>query len=281
MKNKLILIIMLLLLVLLPVTSNVLKAQDESEQKSKIKPGQMTLLKLPDLRTFAARTPKIAYAGEELGATFTVGAINDGATAVKGVVVELILKKQKGCTGTSCKNSKDFSKGVLLGGGSELVSLQPGEHTAVKLNGKNIIPKNTPAGSYFICSVIDPDNKYKENNEKNNCACYPIKILSSPPVSEIKNCRITALEAKKEGAGTLALQWDFLPIDKETPTELNITVLTEVDGKWMLLGDSIDKKQKDTASIEIKKNTATEFKILFEATYAFPMKKKYTFILKK
>jgi hypothetical protein len=132
----------------------------------------------PDLTIAISRCPGTAKPGQELGASFVVQATNSGGVAVKQVGVDIVLKKAPRCPGPVdwAVYSPNFSDGVLLKGGREFIDLNAGETKPVKLNGTNAIPADTPAGTYYLCAVVDSGNTVAESNENNNCACCRLVI---------------------------------------------------------------------------------------------------------
>ena len=133
----------------------------------------------PDLTIAISQCPGTVKAGQELGASFVVQATNSGSVAVKQVGVDIVLKKAPRCGGPVdwAVYSPNFSDGVLLKGGREFIDLNAGQTVPVKLNGMNVIPADTPAGTYFLCAVVDAGNKVAESNENNNCGCCQIVII--------------------------------------------------------------------------------------------------------
>lgn len=160
--------------------------QDVESNKANFKIECTAEAKPTDLTIKITNCPISAKAGQELGATFQVTATNHGDTPVKDVAVDIVLRKDTSCPVPApyAIYSPNFSNGVLLKGGREHVSLNPGQTLSVKLNGTNTIPTDTPAGNYYLCAVIDAGNKVKEDDEKNNCACCPIKITGAEVIGE-------------------------------------------------------------------------------------------------
>jgi CARDB len=140
-----------------------------------------------DLAVRITQCPQSAKAGQDLNAGFQVLAHLAGGPAVKEVAVDIVLKRNASCPVPApyAVCSPNYSDGVLLKGGREHVSLDPGQTLNVKLNGTNTIPADTPTGNYFLCAVIDAGNKVKEGNEQNNCACCPVKIIAAAGKPEI------------------------------------------------------------------------------------------------
>jgi len=133
---------------------------------------------MPDLTVNIRHSPRTARPGNELGSSFKVNVTNHGKLDLKDVAVDIILKKDDSCPGSTSNtvDSTHFSDGVLLKGGREQVSLKAGQKHEIKLNGTNTIPADTPMGDYYLCAVVNAGDQIKESNKTNNCACSPIKI---------------------------------------------------------------------------------------------------------
>jgi len=148
----------------------------------------------PDLTIAISRCPGTAKPGQELGASFVVHATNNGKSDVSQVAVDIVLKNAPRCGGPVAwaVYSPNYSNGVLLKGGREFIDLNAGETKPVKLNGTNAIPADTPAGTYFLCAVVDSGNKVAESNENNNCGCCQIVLKGAPiPEPSYQPCGIT------------------------------------------------------------------------------------------
>jgi hypothetical protein len=135
----------------------------------------------PDLTVRIRHCPRSVKQGYELGSLVKVVAINRGEVPVKDVDLDIVLKKENTCPVPTPVStySAHFSNGILLKGGHEQVSLNAGQNLEITLTGANTIPTDTPAGEYFLCAVIDAGDKIKESNEANNCACCPVKVITS------------------------------------------------------------------------------------------------------
>jgi predicted Ser/Thr protein kinase len=77
---------------------------------------------------------------------------------------------------------------VLLKGGREHVSFTGPGMIAVKLNGTNTIPADTPPGVYFLGAIVDAGNQISEISENDNAAFCKISIRkdagTAAPVAE-------------------------------------------------------------------------------------------------
>ncbi len=135
-----------------------------------------------DLTVQIKNCPKAVKAGQNLDSSFKVEVENKGDTAVKNVPLEIVLKSSRFCPVPTphAAYSMNYFDGVLLMGGRESVTLQPGHSSVIPLHGLNTIPRDTPVGrTYYLCAVIDAGDTVKESNEENNCACSPVRVSGS------------------------------------------------------------------------------------------------------
>jgi hypothetical protein len=245
--------------------------QDVESNKANFKIQCQTSPK-KDLLIKITNCPKTVKAGQELGASFKVTAMNQGDTAVKDVAVDLVLRSDTSCpTPANYANySPDYSNGVLLKGGREHVSLNPEEKKNVQLNGTNTIPSNTPTGKYYLCAVIDAGNKVKEIKEDNNCACCPVNVVSHESKPEItgykekcgkKGSNITIIGknfGSSEGKG-VALGGHGIHVDLNIISWNNTTIIARIpddpkitEGQWYYTG--IEKADHSEWLSNISKN---------------------------
>jgi len=135
-------------------------------------------IKKTDLKIEVKNCPAIVQAGQNLDSLFQVVVKNDGATKIKDVAVDIILKENTNfkIPISYAKYSPYYADGVLLKGGREHISLNPNQIINVKLNGPNTIPKDVPTGTYYLCATVDAGNKVKEVNERNNYSCCKVYI---------------------------------------------------------------------------------------------------------
>jgi hypothetical protein len=135
-----------------------------------------------DLTVLIKKCPKAVKAGQDLDSSFRVVVGNKGNVAVKNVPVEIVLKNTMFCPVPTphAEYSTHFFNGVLLMGGRESVTLEPGQSSNVPLHGMNTIPGDTPQGrTYFLCAIVDAGDTVKESDEVNNCACCAVKVTGA------------------------------------------------------------------------------------------------------
>lgn len=180
---------------------------------------QMAVYKFPDYMAMLTNAPKVAKAGQELGAKMLVQVreLTPGVPS-KQIAVDLVLvsKPVYPAPAPFAVYTPNYKEGVLLKGGREFVYAPYGT-TAVKLNGTNKIPDDTPAGNYYLAAVADAGNKVFEANERNNVAYWPIRIeaadlFSALGVDEIKAMNLSGAKingsnnsANRLAAGTIVV----------------------------------------------------------------------------
>ncbi|EQA72989.1 hypothetical protein [Leptospira noguchii] len=124
--------------------------------------------------------------GEDISRKLSLQVANFGGNFVagnrpdqEGYMIDLVLSKDKVVPEGYATYSADFKEDVLLGGGriSNTPDLAMGALLTVS-EGSNILPKNIPAGDYYLCARVDIGSKIAESNEGNNTNCFPISIQS-------------------------------------------------------------------------------------------------------
>lgn len=130
----------------------------------------------PDLK-ISIKCPGSARAGQELGTSIKVFVTNAGNKPAFNFAVDLILSKDTNIPVKFANFTPNFVEDCLLQGGREHIKvIKPGQTIPVKLNGNNKIPADTPTGLYHLGAVVDPGNKVRESNERNNTAYCRMKI---------------------------------------------------------------------------------------------------------
>lgn len=123
------------------------------------------------------KCPGKAVAGQNLKKSIKVFVTNRGKTAARNFSVDLIISKNASAPMKFAVYSATFKEDALLLGGREFVKyVGPGKTIAVKLNGSNRIPVNTPTGLYYLGAIVDPGNAVSEFNENNNMDFCRMKI---------------------------------------------------------------------------------------------------------
>lgn len=131
---------------------------------------------LPDL-TARISCPSYAKAGEELKTNISVKIINLGKGTAKDFFVDLVLSSDISVPVKIAVYSPNYTEDVLLRGGREHVAELKGLRSmALRLNGTNKIPDDTPTGYYYIAAVVDSANSVHETNEENNVALCKIYV---------------------------------------------------------------------------------------------------------
>jgi type II secretory pathway pseudopilin PulG len=138
-----------------------------------------------DLSIAAFKTPASAKAGEDIGKKILLSISNQGSgtalgsagSLTRGYSVYLVLSRDRLVPVTVAAKVDSSQEDLLLKGGGAVKTpdLEPGGQFAFPTAGV-VIPKDTPAGGYYLCVRIDPWNKIKESNERNNLVCRPLSI---------------------------------------------------------------------------------------------------------
>ena len=148
---------------------------------------------LPDLVVLIS-TPAKAQAGENISRKIKMIVKNVGNAPAAGTMgdldsqngymIDYVISTDEYVPKRFAVYSPKFHEDALLQGGrrSHTLDLNASD-SAEYLNGA-VIPKDTPAGEYFICAQVDPGNKVKEENEENNIMCVSVEITNPTTVSE-------------------------------------------------------------------------------------------------
>jgi hypothetical protein len=138
--------------------------------------------------------PASAAAGDEIAGLVDLIAENVGGAAAAGTLtagtggymIDVVLSSDQLVPPGFAAYSPTYSEDVLLQGGrvSNTLDLAPGASEPYDI-AVGTIPTDTPAGSYFLCAQIDPDQQIVELDEGNNVHCVPIEITSSFAITSI------------------------------------------------------------------------------------------------
>jgi Subtilase family len=141
----------------------------------------------PDL-VVSLVAPSHAKPGQELRDEVSIRVGNIGKVSAegsspesRGYMVDLLLSTDELVPTGFGTPSDVFSEDVLLLGGriSNTPTLLAGESVNVQEGGYRL-PKEIPAGSYFLCAQVDPGEVIQESDENNNSACVPLQIGDRP-----------------------------------------------------------------------------------------------------
>ena len=129
--------------------------------------------------------PSSAKAGQDISKQLKVTAFNvgrsiavggNGSSNTTGYIIDLVLSRDKIYPAKTATYSPKFRDDALLPGGrdSRPADLKAGASALANIYAT--IPKDTPAGNYFLIARIDSENKIRESDENDNLAIVPIKI---------------------------------------------------------------------------------------------------------
>jgi hypothetical protein len=140
-----------------------------------------------DLAIAAFKTPASAKAGEDIGKKIQLRISNQGSgtatgsagSRTRGYTVYLVLSRDQSVPVNVAASAGKFKEDLLLKGGGAVKTrdLASGEQFNFP-TADVVIPKDTPAGSYNLCARLDPWNKVKESDERNNTVCRSISIAA-------------------------------------------------------------------------------------------------------
>jgi hypothetical protein len=145
-----------------------------------------------DLAIAAFKTPTSAKPGEDIGKKINLSISNQGrgtatgsaGSRTKGYTVYLVLSRDQSVPVNVATKTGKFQEDLLLKGGGAVKTRDLASGEQFNFPTANVvIPKDTPAGSYNLCARLDPWNKVKESDERNNLACRPIRISTSLKVA--------------------------------------------------------------------------------------------------
>jgi outer membrane biosynthesis protein TonB len=145
-----------------------------------------------DLVIAAFKAPASAKPGEDISKKIQLSISNQGSgtatgsalSRTKGYTVYLVLSRDQSVPVNVATQAGKFQEDLLLKGGAKVKTEDLGSGEQFSFPTTNVvIPKDTPAGNYNLCARIDPWNRVKEINEKNNLTCIAISITGAPKVA--------------------------------------------------------------------------------------------------
>jgi len=171
---------------------------------------------LPDL-TVELRGPRAATAGNEIGKMLWLVVHNRGTAPAPGntdggepgYLVYLYLSRDRSAA----------ERGAMSPGGKILSTaiLDPGRSR--RYTPSDRIPRDTPAGRYYLCAVVDPINSIRELDEHNNSDCSLLHVRPLPSTIAVTDPQLrpprqlqpesgSTLESSKD---TISLRWQAQP----------------------------------------------------------------------
>jgi WD40 repeat protein/subtilase family serine protease len=186
-------------LIVIADSQNELEEQDENNNRSQAVAIDITTPPLPDLVVLQVAAPAQAYRGQVIGVRWQVQ--NRGRGSIppeeRGFYDALYLS-----TDTTL-DSRDRLVGSRYFGNN----LQPDERYTVE-NFSITVPRDLPAGDYYLLAQTDSSNRVYESNEANNVgvSAAPIRITAVPP--ETVDLQVVEVEASSGQAGeTISVRW--------------------------------------------------------------------------
>lgn len=186
------------------------------------------------------------HAGSELYDSLPLLTKSTFSTPLNHVIVDLVLTATTSYPTPApvATYSENYSDGILLKGGREHMDYAGTgyEEAYVALYGDNMIPDDTPSGTYYLAAVIDAGNQVGESSETNNVDYCKITIIgddSDDGSEEDSECGPPALydatyEFYSFTAGNyeeLDLNDYFTTIEHDCPiTNFGITDWVDLDG---------------------------------------------------
>jgi hypothetical protein len=162
-------------------------AQESPKKPASDLPGirhQIGLLR-PDL-VVNIKAPFSASPGQDISKLVSLVALNRGTAVAPGTrgnvdrhhgyMIDVTLSASPRAPVGPAAFHPNWEDGVLLEGGrvSNTVDLAPRASQRYRVGA--VIPRDTPAGRYFLCGRIDPFDQVRESSERNNTVCRPITI---------------------------------------------------------------------------------------------------------
>jgi hypothetical protein len=136
----------------------------------------------PDLAIILAHCPlPTVMAGQDLGPVLQVAAACLATQPVEGVAIDVFLTKDPNPAKheRQAGYSPQYSDGVLLKDGREMVSFPGNGLLNVPMTGALTIPADTPGGDYYLGVAIDAAEQVAEADETNNVQYVPVRIVAS------------------------------------------------------------------------------------------------------
>lgn len=136
----------------------------------------------PDLAIILAHCPvPTVMAGQDLGPVLQVAAACLSTERVDDVAIDVFLTTDPNLVENrgQARYSPQFSDGVLLKDGREVVSFPGNGLLNVPLSGAVTIPPETPSGDYFLGVAIDTADKVEEADETNNIQFVPLRVMAA------------------------------------------------------------------------------------------------------
>ncbi len=178
--------------------------------------ARLELIK-PDLKAVPISPTGVAP-GTDLGASLSVKVENAGLAPAPGTsgtldptngyMIDLILSSDTTVPTGAASASATYVEDMLISRVSATPDLAPGTNATLPAGG--IIPSDTPDGSYYLCTRVDPLAKVVESDETNNVVCSGIIIKKPDAVQKpdlfIKSATINLAQVCKKDQPLLIVQ---------------------------------------------------------------------------
>jgi CARDB len=201
------------------ITDVALTGDERFAQAAARSPAPTTRLDLikPDLKANPI-SPTGVTPGTDLGTTSSVKVENGGLapapgtsgtlSPTNGYMIDLILSSDTTVPEGAATASATYMEDMLISRVSSTPDLAPGTNATLPAGG--IIPSDTPDGSYYLCTRVDPLAKVVESDESNNVACSGI-IIKKPSALQkpdlfIKSATISLGQVCKKDQPVLIVQ---------------------------------------------------------------------------